>query len=336
MDTHPLISVIVPVYNVERYIERCIDSIISQTYDNLDIILVDDGSTDSSLKICQQYQEKNPRIRVLHKQNGGQASARNMGLETARGDLIAFVDSDDWIEKTMYETLLHNLYKYECDISACQFGDDTNAEQSAGEVHVYSQEESIALLLQGKVFTNAVCDKLFKRSVWQGIRFPEVRVYEDNAVVYRCLMSSTKIVYSDNKLYHYCSRADSTLHKPFTIDRFVGASISQRRSEDIINRYEKLQKTAVNTFLEEAFYLLWWSNHASRREFKKERKTVAKDVLLFADKYSAVPLDEINKKKIFLLRYGLWFYDIVWDLYHKIINLRYRIGAIMHNVVGKK
>ena len=112
----PLISVIVPVYNVEQYLPKCIDSILAQTYENLEIILVEDGTKDSSGVICDEYAAKDARIRVIHKENGGLSSARNAGMEIARGEYFGFVDSDDWIEPEMYENLMALAQKYDADV----------------------------------------------------------------------------------------------------------------------------------------------------------------------------------------------------------------------------
>ncbi|MBQ7792832.1 MAG: glycosyltransferase family 2 protein, partial [Clostridia bacterium] len=117
----PLISIIIPVYNAAHYFERCIKSVLEQTYKNLEIILIDDGSTDGSEKLCDQYKEIDDRIKVVHKKNGGQSSARNLGLTMITGDYVGFVDSDDYIEKDMYEYLYNNMVKYHADISICHF-----------------------------------------------------------------------------------------------------------------------------------------------------------------------------------------------------------------------
>ena len=121
MEKQPLISVIVPVYNVENYLPRCLDSIINQTYTNLEILLVDDGATDNSGKLCDEYAQKDNRIRVFHKENGGVSSARNMGLDNATGEYIAFVDSDDYIDKCMYEIMLNSSVQNNADIVVCGY-----------------------------------------------------------------------------------------------------------------------------------------------------------------------------------------------------------------------
>ena len=125
MKTNELISIIVPIYNIEKHIVRCLDSILAQTYHNIEVILIDDGSTDNSGKICDQYSSADTRINVFHKQNGGLVSARNLGLESARGDYIGFVDSDDWIEPNMYERMYNNLKNNNSEICICNYIIDT-------------------------------------------------------------------------------------------------------------------------------------------------------------------------------------------------------------------
>ena len=114
---NPMISVIVPIYNVEKYLARCVDSIVNQTYKNLEIILVDDGSPDRCPQMCDDYAEKDSRIKVIHKKNGGLSDARNAGMAVATGEYISFIDSDDWIETSMFELLLNNIFQYDCEIS---------------------------------------------------------------------------------------------------------------------------------------------------------------------------------------------------------------------------
>ena len=127
-----LISIIVPVYKAEKYLRRCVDSILAQTYQNIEVLLIDDGSPDNSGEICDEYAEKDSRVRVFHKPNGGVSSARNLGLKEAKGDYIGFVDADDYIDKTMYEVLLCNLIKENSDISICSY----NQEDSNGIFHI--------------------------------------------------------------------------------------------------------------------------------------------------------------------------------------------------------
>ena len=155
-----LISVIVPVYNVEKYLEKCIDSIINQTYQNLEIILVDDGSTDGSGKICDEYSRKDNRIKVIHKENGGLSDARNIGIKNANGGLIGFIDSDDYITENMFEVLQKDLRKYNADISSCDIQNVNEAGECLKIIRVstegqtskvFEREEALKLLLEDTI-----------------------------------------------------------------------------------------------------------------------------------------------------------------------------------------
>ena len=175
------ISVIVPVYNVEKYLSKCIDSILSQTYKNLEIILVDDGSPDSSPKICDKYKERDNRIKVIHKKNGGLASARNAGMDIATGKYIGFVDSDDMIAEDMYEVLLENMIKSNAEIAVCYKTDILeNLQTGKGIVEELNKTQALKKMVLGIEFGSHACDKLFKREILvSDIRFPEGKTYEE-------------------------------------------------------------------------------------------------------------------------------------------------------------
>ena len=142
MEQDYLISIIIPVYNVEKYLRKCLDSIINQTYKKLEIILIDDGSTDNSGKICEEYAKKDDRIIVIHKENAGVSSARNRGIELANGKYIGFIDSDDWIEENMYETLYQNLLQFDVDISMCNYSIIRNHKKT---FHKHDLEDGILI-----------------------------------------------------------------------------------------------------------------------------------------------------------------------------------------------
>ena len=172
----PKISVIVPVYNVEPYLRKSINSLVEQTYSNLEIILVDDGSTDGSEAICDEYADRYPHIKVIHQKNAGQSAARNAGIEMAAGEWIAFLDSDDWIEKEMYETLLSLAQAYEADLASCATREWTvNGESLScshtGKVYVLTPDEMIAGLVTHEIVRYEVWNKLWKRSLIGDIRF---------------------------------------------------------------------------------------------------------------------------------------------------------------------
>lgn len=218
-----LISIIVPVYNVSEYLSNCIDSIIKQTYQNLQIILVDDGSTDESSKICDDYNKIDSRIIVIHKENGGLSSARNVGLSYATGDYIGFVDSDDMIDIRMYETL-YNLCEENKVLLACARFDYINPENKTplpndtDEIEKISSMDMIKLLLntskaEKRFATISVWDRLYHKSIIENLRFPEGKCYEDIVYSIKAIINAKECVYINKSLYHYRVREGSITYK---------------------------------------------------------------------------------------------------------------------------
>ena len=206
----PLISVIIPVYKVEKYINRCIDSVINQTYKNLEIILVDDGSPDNCPKICDDYAKKDERIKVIHKENGGLSDARNKGIQQATGKYIGFVDSDDYIDIKMYETLKNTLEKNDADISSCKcvrFHNklEINQKKYNNRVVVYTQEEYMKKFfkigIQECVYY--AWNKLYKKNIICSDQYPKGLTSEDVVGTYKALLKSKKIVEINYPYYYY-------------------------------------------------------------------------------------------------------------------------------------
>lgn len=208
-----LISVIVPVYKVEKYLNRCIDSIIKQTYHNLEIILVDDGSPDNSGKICDEYAKKDKRIKVIHKQNGGLSDARNCALDIATGDYIGFVDSDDYIKEDMFETLYNLCEEKEADISIISFyemiEDRIIEVRDSGELQILDKIEAIKELLLDTKIQSYAWNKLFKKELFTNIRFPTGKNFEDIATTLILFEKCNKIVRLEEPKYYYLRRNDS-------------------------------------------------------------------------------------------------------------------------------
>ena len=178
-----LVSIIVPVYNVEKYLSKCIDSILAQTYKNLEIILVDDGSKDNSGTICDEYSKKDKRIKIIHKPNGGISDVRNHGLKIATGDYIGFVDSDDYIAEDMFETLVSLLEKNDADISIVSFYEYYNGKligvRENENVEIMNKVEAIKELLIDRKIQSYTWNKLFKKELFDGLQFPVGKNFED-------------------------------------------------------------------------------------------------------------------------------------------------------------
>lgn len=221
----PKISIIVPVYNVEQYLKKCIDSILIQTFKNIEVILVNDGSTDNCGEICDEYLSKDPRVRVIHQKNEGLSEARNAGINIAKGEYIGFIDSDDWIEPTMYEILYSLSIKYNADISTCLIkhhgkNQKSNIEKSVNQVQVFNSQEAIERLYNNSLSGFIACNKLYKRNLFEDIKYPKGRVYEDAAVMYRLFDQASKIVFINEQLYNYNHRDQSITRSGFSEKRF--------------------------------------------------------------------------------------------------------------------
>lgn len=215
MNRETLISVIVPVYNVEGYLPRCVDSILAQTYKNLEVILVDDGAKDRSGAICDEYAAKDDRITVIHKENGGLSSARNAGLDIAKGEYIAFVDSDDWIEPEMYGHMLSLMDKYSAKL-VCAGRYDVSEKTGEKTVGLCPKKEEAVTAeeMVGRIFLwdgcdSSACDKLYHRSLLETFRYPEGKVCEDVPVTYKIVLQAGKAVFCDKPFYNYYHRSGS-------------------------------------------------------------------------------------------------------------------------------
>lgn len=222
-DLLPLISIIIPVYNVESYVTRCVLSVEKQTYENIEIILVDDGSTDNSGRICDNLATNDVRIRVIHKNNGGLSDARNVGIENSTGEYIFFVDSDDWIEFNTIEYLYEILLKYNSDIAVCGYYDETNIEESSDDLNpqIYEYRSNLeainGLIFDGAKIGVVVWNKLYRKELFKKIRFIYGKLNEDIFFTPKVLYYTNRMVASTKKLYHYLvSRQDSIMNKPLT------------------------------------------------------------------------------------------------------------------------
>ena len=251
-----LLSIIVPVYKVEKYLPRCLDSILAQTYKNIEVILIDDGSPDNSGAICDEYASRDSRIRAFHIENNGVSSARNFGLKKASGEYIGFVDSDDYIAPEMYEVLVNNLEEYNADISICGFSqEDTN-----GDFHRYWKEdilksfnasEQIEYLLDNKYYRCSIWDRIFKKEVLNNVSFhKDIKIYEDMLFDYEAIKNSEKAVYTSLPYYYYCENdSNSAARSPFSDIKMDIVKVCKTIYDDININYPELQKKAKNAFV---------------------------------------------------------------------------------------
>ena len=234
-----LISVIVPVYNVEDYLRKCIDSLIDQTLKDIEIILVDDGSTDKSGNICDEYVLKDNRVKVVHKENGGLSDARNTGIDIARGKYISFIDSDDWIEIQMLERLYNLAIANEADIVQGDYikvyDENITVRNISENIMKYNSEKILnELYRDNSIKTVVVWNKIYKRELFNNIRFPKGKLHEDEFTTYKVLHKANLIIDTNAPIYYYRQREDSIMNSDFNIKRFDRLEALKDRKEYFI------------------------------------------------------------------------------------------------------
>jgi len=297
-----LVSVIVPIYNVELYLEKYINSIINQTYKNLEIILVNDGSTDNSLQICEKFINKDKRIKIINKKNGGLSDARNKGIEKSSGKYLAFIDSDDYIDYNMIENLYNDIKKYDADISIVNYekifedGNIQNENFSKNDFLVMDRETAIKNLLDNTLFGNYAWNKLYKKELFNDIRYPFGRKMEDLGTTYKLFFKSNIVVYNPTKLYYYLQRNDSILHN-------IDLKFIQDQYELTIERYKYL-KDKYKTLKENDEYLYNYLIHEYGMLCRIE--TIKKEVDLMLKRFDINILKKLkSKEKIKYIIYSI-------------------------------
>jgi glycosyltransferase involved in cell wall biosynthesis len=258
-----LISVIVPVYNVKNYLDRCIESILSQTYKKIEVLLIDDGSKDGSGEICDEWQTRDSRIQVFHKKNGGASSARNMGLEKCAGQWIGFVDSDDYISKDMYESMIKEMEEDTdiiCSGTATIYPARMKTKSDLYDFSprkvVFTNMQAMEELLLIRYLSFSPCDKLFRREIFLNIRFPEKKECEDLPALYDAVKNSRNVVNIGKIKYFYCYRENSMSRRSFQLKRLSYVLFARDILKDIIENYPNLKKEAEAMYIRNAFVVI--------------------------------------------------------------------------------
>lgn len=248
------ISIIIPVYNVEQYLPQCLNSVIDQTYRNLEIILVNDGSTDSCPQICNEYAINDQRIKVIHQPNGGLSDARNAGLKRATGDFISYIDSDDVVSVNFCEQLLKTLLENKADVVECgflAFETDRDLEELSATsqelTEIYETEPALELLMQ-EYFKQVVWNKLYRREVVCHIQFPVGKINEDEFWTYKVFGNSKKIVKISDVLYFYRQQAESIMGKKYSLKRLDGLQALHDRIFYMKKNFPTLENLAIKVF----------------------------------------------------------------------------------------
>ncbi|MDR7073364.1 glycosyltransferase family 2 protein [Fictibacillus barbaricus] len=260
----PEISIIVPVYNIAQYLRKCLDSILAQTFKNFELIVVNDGSTDDSGLICEEYALKDARVKVINKKNGGLSSARNVGIKMAAGKYLGFVDGDDWILKDMYQNLYELCIETKSDIAICTMLREIdnkivylNRKEFITEL---DNVEAMRQLFKGDLYRFAVWNKLYNKKCFENIQFPEGRIHEDLSTSYKVFANAKKVVFTNYSGYIYVKRESSILTSIYSnkrLDAFIGwDEIIQYMDQ----KYPQLSKEYISCFvywcIDNIFYIL--------------------------------------------------------------------------------
>ena len=296
------ISVIVPVYNTEDYLERCIRSIMEQTYKNLEIVVVNDGSTDNSLNVLESLKKEDNRIVIINQENMGVSKARNKGLDYATGEFITFVDSDDFIEKDMYEIMINHLVEEDadlCRIKAFIYNREGGIEEISKErnVFIYNNELEIMNVYLQNELKIAVWDKMFRRSAVEKIRFDASLFNEDAAYVWEACLNSRKIVMDTKQLYHHIKRPNNSLTSaPFSESNLTLYRYCKENFDKLMNEYEGKEQQAYLFYFNGLFHLLKvykrdWDGDNLPNLYKKEITEIIKELKSIINNHS----EYINK-----------------------------------------
>lgn len=318
------ISIIVPVYNVEKYLKKCIESILLQTLKDIEIILVDDGSTDDSGRICDEFANMDSRIKVLHKKNGGLSDARNVGINHAEGEYLGFIDSDDYIDNDMYEFLYSNAKKYDADMSTCGIynvhkGKET--EKLPEYSKLVNKKEAIELVLDGKLLVANAVSKLYRKELFKSIRYPNGIIGEDAAVILKILDCCDKIHVDTSQKYFYYHREGSITSRSFTKKDLDIINVWEENELWINKNYPELY-SKVHTRVCWSYFVVLDKLVLSKESGLKHQKKMIRDFLI--KNFSFIMRNErlTNQRKIsmVLLMVGFSLYKIPVILQYKKIK----------------
>lgn len=316
-----MISVIVPVYKVEKYLQRCVDSVLLQTEDNFELILVDDGSPDQCGKICDDYALKDGRVTVIHKENGGLSDARNAGLKIAKGQYIAFVDSDDWLELEYLEKLLKGIDG--ADICECEIirtdGTAVIDRQADTERELYSGEEALGNLINDHLFHQYVWNKLYRSDVIQGILFETGKTNEDEFWTYQAFGNAGKVARIQDILYNYFQRPDSIMGTGYSLKRLDALEAKKQRQVYLEKNYPALAFAGKKNL----FYSCVYSGQMTLKYLDGDEKTAAQRTVSACFAEHKLNKDEMRNCSL---------YERIWI---RLLNKNFWAGCRLRNLLKK-
>ena len=303
-----LVSVIVPIYNVEKYLPRCVESIINQEYKNLEIILVDDGSPDNSPQICDEYAKKDTRIKVIHKENGGLSDARNAGMKMATGEYVSFIDSDDWIDSKFISLLYEGIKKSGADVAECAtrlFDDSDHTLKTRGsKEEKISRSDALSRLITENGVYQTVWNKLYKRSMIENIPFAVGKYHEDDFWTWRIFLKIDSLYLCEKPMYNYLQRSNSIIGSSYSLKKLDGAQARYERMLGLkgVPVAEDLAAIAfVNTLIYSMQCSVKYLNKEDKKIALKRIKDYKSQVSLTSAQYDMMNQKERMWIKLFML-----------------------------------
>ena len=329
MPEDDMISVVVPIYNVEKYIRKCIDSIKKQTYRNIEIILVDDGSPDKCGEICDEYAESDKRIKVIHKRNGGLSDARNVGIDIAKGKYITFVDSDDYVEEDYVMYLYSLIKKYNTEMSICSYyvEDYKNKRIDLGAKYqekALEKIECISRMLCENGFAVSAWAKMYNLELFQDIRYPVGKLCEDNGTTYKLIEQCDLIAYGNESKYIYIKREDSIMNSKFSKKKLDLIELTDKMAEDLYPKFPELQDVVIKRKIQSRFSII---RQILFSEYDEANIKIAKDLRKEIVKgygkqfFTNSKLDKRDRVAFVSILLGIKVYKLNWSLYQRLRNI---------------
>ena len=319
----PVISVIVPVYRTEAYLPRCLDSLLSQDFEDFEILAVDDGSPDASGGILEEYAARDGRIKVIHRENGGVSAARNTGLDAVSGSYIAFVDSDDWVEPAFLSSMYLALTGEGADIAACGYVNDEGDKHRVYTVEkrvTFGPREGLERMCYNDGYYVTTWDKLYKRTLFDGVRFPEGKLFEDTATTYLLTDKAEKIVLATGLGYHYVTNPDSITTGKWNPGKLDYIAAAEQMASYIENKYPDLKPACDRKRLHAAFSTLMQLVNSGVRDKEVERDLTQRIRALQKGVLSDQKAPKRDKMAILSLSFGFPAFAAAWRFYKKHIK----------------
>lgn len=314
-----MISVIIPVFNSQRYLRECVNSVRAQTYSDLQILLIDDGSTDESGAICDALAEEDKRIQVIHQPNRGVSAARNAGLKAAKGDLISFIDADDTLDPDMYEFLVHLMHEHDADISHCAYrhivGEEVRLVHDTKQIYPQHRDEALQCLVGSRLFVGSLWNKLYRRDVLKELKFDEkIKINEDILYNYFAFKNAEKTVFADDAKYNYIAHMTSSAC--FVTADEKKAQDACRVNEVIYNDTDgtPLRRAAAMRYLRSlsGYFRICCSDHTRTAERNKIRSMIWR---VYRENHK---LGRNMSITALLIHYAPWLYRLVYAMHDRV------------------